>query len=79
MQPIALPKTINIDESEIAVEELSPDGKAMVARVIELRQQLTEANIKRIELETLISSWAKNIKESIKQVEENDEPVLMDG
>ena len=51
----------------------------MVARVIELRQQLTEANIKRIELETLISSWAKNIKESIKQVEENDEPVLMDG
>ena len=79
MQPIALPKTINIDESEIDVEELSPDGKAMVARVIELRQQLTEANIKRIELETLISSWAKNIKESIKQVEENDEPVLMDG
>ena len=34
MQPIELPKTINIDESEIDVEELSPDGKAMVARVI---------------------------------------------
>ena len=76
---IELPKTINIDESEIDIEDLSPDGKAMVARVIELRQQLTQANIQRIALETLIGAWAKNIKESIKPVEENDEPVLMDG
>ena len=76
---VELPKTINIDESEIDVDEVSPDGKAMVARVIELRQQLTQANINRIELETLIGSWAKNIKESIKPVEENDEPVTMDG
>lgn len=74
-----LPKNITIDNTEIHVEDLSPDGKAMVARVIELRQQLTQANIQRIELETLISSWAKNIKESIKPVEENDEPVLVDG
>ena len=79
MQPIELPNTINIDESEIDVEELSPDGKAMVARVIELRQQLTQTNIQRIELETLIGYWAKNIKESIKPVEETDEPVTMDG
>ena len=74
-----LPKNIIIDNTEIDVEELSPDGKAMVARVIELRQQLTQTNIQRIELETLIGSWAKNIKESIKPVEENDEPGLMDG
>ena len=74
-----LPKNIIIDNTEIDVEDLSPDGQAMVARVIELRQQLTQTNIQRIELETLISSWAKNIKESIKPVEENDEPVLMDG
>jgi hypothetical protein len=74
-----LPKNITIDNTEIDVEDLSPDGQAMVARVIELRQQLTQANIQRIELETLISSWAKNIKESIKPVEENDEPVLVDG
>ncbi len=74
-----LPKNIIIDNTEIDVEDLSPDGQAMVARVIELRQQLTQANIQRIELETLIGSWAKNIKESIKPVEENDEPVLMDG
>ena len=74
-----LPKNIIIDNTEIDVEDLSPDGQAMVARVIELRQQLTQANIQRIELETLIGSWAKNIKESLKPVEENDEPVLMDG
>ena len=74
-----LPKNIIIDNTEIDVEDLSPDGQAMVARVIELRQQLTQANIQRIELETLIGSWAKNIKESIKPVEENDEPVPMDG
>ena len=74
-----LPKNIIIDNTEIDVEDLSPDGQAMVARVIELRQQLSQANIQRIELETLIGSWAKNIKESIKPVEENDEPVLMDG
>ena len=74
-----LPKNIIIDNTEIDVEDLSPDGQAMVARVIELRQQLTQANIQRIELETLIGSWAKNIKESITPVAENDEPVLMDG
>ena len=74
-----LPKNITIDDVEIDVEDLSPDGQAMVARVIELRQQLTEANIHRMELETLISSWAKSIKESIKPVEENDEPVIIDG
>ena len=74
-----LPKNITIDDVEIDVEDLSPDGQAMVARVIELRQQLTEANIHRMELETLISSWAKSIKESIKPVEENDEPGILDG
>tara|TARA_R110002073_G_scaffold207629_2_gene367907 strand:- start:2183 stop:2419 length:237 start_codon:yes stop_codon:yes gene_type:complete len=74
-----LPKNITIDDVEIDVEDLSLDGQAMVARVIELRQQLTQANIHRMELETLISSWAKSIKESIKQVEENDEPVIIDG
>lgn len=74
-----LPKNITIDDVEIDVEDLSLDGQAMVARVIELRQQLTEANIHRMELETLISSWAKSIKESIKPVEENDEPVIIDG
>jgi len=70
---IELPKTINIDESEIDVEDLSPDGKAMVARVIELRSQLTQLNIQRIEIETLIGSWAKSIKDSIEVVE--DEPI----
>jgi hypothetical protein len=74
-----LPKNITIDDVEIDVEDLSLDGQAMVARVIELRQQLTEANIHRMELETLISSWAKSIKESIKPIEENDEPVIIDG
>ena len=74
-----LPKNITIDDVEIDVEDLSLDGQAMVARVIELRQQLTQANIHRMELETLISSWAQSIKESIKPVEENDEPVIIDG
>ena len=58
-----LPKNITIDDVEIDVEDLSLDGQAMVARVIELRQQLTQANIHRMELETLISSWPKSIKE----------------
>ena len=70
---IELPKTITIDEAPIDVESLSADGKTMVARVVELRSRLTQLNIEKIELESLISSWAKSIKDTITVVE--DEPI----
>jgi len=70
---IELPKTITIDEAPIDVESLSADGKTMVARVVELRSRLTQLNIEKIELESLIGSWAKSIKETITVVE--DEPI----
>jgi hypothetical protein len=70
---IELPKTITIDEAPIDVESLSADGKTMVARVVELRSRLTQLNIKKIELESLIGSWAKSIKDTITVVE--DEPI----
>ena len=70
---IQLPKTITIDEAPIDVDSLSADGKTMVARVVELRSRLTQLNIEKIELESLIGSWAKSIKDTITVVE--DEPV----
>ena len=70
---IELPKTITIDEAPIDVESLSADGKTMVARVVELRARLTQLNIEKIELESLIGSWAKSIKDTITVVE--DEPI----
>ena len=70
---IELPKTITIDEAPIDVESLSADGKTMVARVVELRSRLTQLNIEKIELESLISSWAKSIQDTITVVE--DEPI----
>lgn len=70
---IDLPKTITIDEAPIDVESLSADGKTMVARVVELRARLTQLNIEKIELESLIGSWAKSIKDTITVVE--DEPI----
>lgn len=70
---IELPKTITIDEAPIDVDSLSADGKTMVARVVELRSRLTQLNIEKIELESLIGSWAKSIKDTITVVE--DEPV----
>ena len=70
---IELPKTITIDEAPIDVESLSADGKTMVARVVELRSRLTQLNIEKIELESLIGSWAKSIKDTITVVE--DEPI----
>tara|TARA_R100001129_G_scaffold97717_1_gene66594 strand:+ start:578 stop:814 length:237 start_codon:yes stop_codon:yes gene_type:complete len=70
---IELPKTITIDEAPIDVESLSADGKTMVARVVELRSRLTQLNIEKIELESLIGSWAKSIKETITVVQ--DEPI----
>ena len=56
---------ITIDDVTYKEENLTPEAKANVKRISELRQELVAHNTRAAELNVLISAYANAIKSSI--------------
>ena len=63
-------ENIVIDDETIQISELSEEGQNLVARVIELRNQMGSLDMQRQELGVLINAYAATIKSSVKAVDD---------
>ena len=63
-------ENIVIDNETIEISDLSEEGQGLVARVIELRNQMTGLDMQRQELNVLINAYAATIKNSVKAVDD---------
>ena len=63
-------ENIVIDNETIEISDLSEEGQGLVARVIELRNQMNGLDMQRQELNVLINAYAATIKNSVKAVDD---------
>ena len=65
-----------IDGEEIEIDNLGHEGQVLVSRLVELKNQLGQAELQQQELHLLINAYASSIKNSLQSVEnEQDEQV----
>ena len=63
-----------IDGEEIEIDNLGHEGQVLVSRLVELKNQLGQAELQQQELHLLINAYASSIKNSLQSVEnEQDE------
>jgi|TARA_R100001530_G_scaffold24295_2_gene19734 hypothetical protein len=69
-------ETLVIDGEEIEIANLGHEGQALVNRLVELKNQLGQAELQQQELHLLVNAYASSIKNSLQSVEnEQDEQV----
>ena len=65
-----------IDGEEIEIDNLGHEGQVLVNRLVELKNQLGQAELQQQELHLLVNAYASSIKNSLQSVEnEQDEQV----
>ena len=65
-----------IDGEEIEIDNLGHEGQVLVSRLVELKNQLGQAELQQQELHLLVNAYASSIKNSLQSVEnEQDEQV----
>ena len=69
-------ETLVIDGEEIEIDNLGHEGQVLVSRLVELKNQLGQAELQQQELHLLVNAYASSIKNSLQSVEnEQDEQV----
>ena len=69
-------ETLVIDGEEIEIDNLGHEGQVLVNRLVELKNQLGQAELQQQELHLLVNAYASSIKNSLQSVEnEQDEQV----
>jgi hypothetical protein len=68
--------TVTIDGEEYSFEGLSVETQANIARVNELRREVSALQIQMNERQALLQMYIKAISDSVQPVEEEDEAVV---